>query len=155
MNFLLRLGLESNGMIIFIYPGSRSIPTYNVLKWATMIFLNFPNFFSIFLEFSFMRRLITKRNDTFRFPSFSAFFNLFWLEMKQKNGIFKKNFLFFWNFYYASGRNKTEREFLFSVFLGLFQPILALYVAKTVFFKIFSYVFGIFYYTLGRNETER
>ena len=33
-----------------------------------MIFLNFPNFFSIFLEFSIMRRVITKWNDNFFFP---------------------------------------------------------------------------------------
>ena len=79
IDFLLRVGLERNGMIIFIFPIPRSIPTYYVMKWATMIFLNFPNFFSIFLEFSFMRRLITKRNDNFCFLSFSAFFNLFWL----------------------------------------------------------------------------
>ena len=79
MNFLLRVGLERNGMIIFIFPVSRSIPTYYVLKRATMIFLNFSNFFSIFLEFSIMRRVVTKQNDNFCFLSFSAFSNLFWL----------------------------------------------------------------------------
>ena len=34
MNFLLRVGLERNGMIIFIFPVSRSIPTYYGWKWS-------------------------------------------------------------------------------------------------------------------------
>ena len=79
MNCRLRVRLEWNGMIIFIFPVSQSTPTYYVLKWATMIFLNFSNFFSIFLEFSITCRVGTKRNGNFCFPSFSAFFNLFWL----------------------------------------------------------------------------
>ena len=97
MNFLLRVGLESNGMIIFIFPVSRSIPTYYVLKLATMIFLNFLKFFPIFLEFSITRRVGTKRNDNFCFPSFSAFLNLFWLEIKPQ-WYFLNFLLFFLNF---------------------------------------------------------
>ena len=34
MNFLLRVGLERNGMIIFIFPVSQSIPTYYGMKWS-------------------------------------------------------------------------------------------------------------------------
>ena len=88
MNFLLRVGLERNGMTIFIFPVSRSIPTYYGLKWS--------------------------HNDIFIFSEFVYYFyGIFW---------------------YVSGRNKTERWFLFSIFLGLFQPILALNKATMVFF---------------------
>ena len=67
---------------------------------ATMVFLNFWNFFSMFLEFSITCRVGTKRNDNFCFPSFSAFFNVFWLEMKSQwySFNFFKFLLFFWNF---------------------------------------------------------
>ena len=82
MNFLLRVGLERNGMIIFIFPVSRSIPTDYGLKWIHNSIFIFSEFFSIFLEFSITRRVETKRNDNFCFPSFSALFNVFWLEMK-------------------------------------------------------------------------
>ena len=113
--FLWRVGLERNGMIIFIFPVSRSIPTYYVLKWATMIFLNFPNFYSIFFEFSITRRVITKRNDNFCFLSFSAISNLFWLQMKTKRNFFNF-FLFFWNFLLCVRleRNRTI-VFIFSI----------------------------------------
>ena len=61
-----------------------------------MVFSNFPNFFTIFLEVSIMRRVGTERNYNFRseerrvgtewngnfyFLSLSALSNLFWLEM--------------------------------------------------------------------------
>ena len=49
---------------------------------AIMVFFSFLNFFAIFLEFYISRRVGTKRNDTFYILSFSAFSNLFWLEMK-------------------------------------------------------------------------
>ena len=93
MNFLLRVGLESNGMIIFIFPVSRSIPTYYGLKWSHNGIFKFFEFFTIFLEFSITRCVGTKRNDNFCFPSFSAFFNVFWLEMKPQWYFF--NFLKF------------------------------------------------------------
>ena len=63
MNFLLRVGLERNGMIVFIFPVSQSIPTYYGLKWSHNGILKFSEFF----------------------------------------------FLFFWIFYYESGRNEMER----------------------------------------------
>ena len=68
-----------------------------ILAWnkATMVFFNFLDFFLIFLQFSITRRVGTKRNDNFYFPSFSAFFNLFWLEMK-----LQRYFLIFWIFYW-------------------------------------------------------
>ena len=51
---------------------------------------------------------------------------------------------FFGIFYYALGRNETERQYLFSFFLGLFQPILALSEAITVLYS-FSNFFAIFF----------
>ena len=93
MNFLFRVGLERNRMIIFIFPISRSIATYYGLKWSHNGIFIFSEFFSFFLEFSITRWVGTKRNDNFCFPSFSAFFNVFWLEMKPQWYFF--NFLKF------------------------------------------------------------
>ena len=42
---------------------------------------------------------------------------------------------FFRIFYYELGGNETERQYLFSFFLGLFQPIFAWKEAITVFFN--------------------
>ena len=48
---------------------------------------------------------------------------------------FYEFFCYFYEiFYYALGRNETERQDLFSFFLDLFQPILALNEAIMVFF---------------------
>ena len=65
-------------------------------------------FFTIFLEFYITRRVGTKRNDNFYFPSFSAFSNLFWLEMKPPP-YFLIFWLFYWNFLLRVGleRNGT------------------------------------------------
>ena len=61
-------------------------------------------------------------------------------------------------FYYALGRNETERKYLFSFLLGLFHPIQALNEVIIIFFNFFQflyYFFGLFYYALDWNETER
>ena len=82
MIFLLCVRLERSGIIILF---SLFLGLFQpIMAWneATMVFLNFWNFFSMFLEFSITCRVGTKRNDNFRFPSFSAFFNVFWREMK-------------------------------------------------------------------------
>ena len=74
-------------------------------------------------------------------------------------------FEFFCNFfgilYSGSGRNPSERFFffkiLFSLFLGLSQPILAWKEAIMLFFNflnLFFYFFGIFYSGSGRNTME-
>ena len=60
-------------------------------------------------------------------------------------------------FYYAMGRNETERQYLISFFLGLFQPILALNEAIMVFFNFLNFFpifFGIFNYASGRDGTK-
>ena len=46
-------------------------------------------------------------------------------------------------FYYALGRNETEQQYLFSFFLGHFQPILALNEAILAFFNFLNF-FAIF-----------
>ena len=50
---------------------------------------------------------------------------------------------FFGIFYYALGRNQTERQYLFSFFLSLFQPIPALNDAILAFFNFLNF-FAIF-----------
>ena len=50
--------------------------------------------------------------------------------------IFFEFFCYFYGIlYYALGRNETERQDLLSLFLGIFQPILALNEAIMVFFS--------------------
>ena len=108
-NFLLRVGKERNGTIIFIFSLSHPFPTYFGLKW---------------------------RHNGFFFPFFEFFLQIF---------------------YYASDWKETERQFLFSPFLGLFQPILAWNEAIMVFFSLlnfFAFFFWIFSYASGRNETK-
>ena len=63
---------------------------------------------------------------------------------------------FFGIFYYALGRNETERQYLFSFFLGLFQPILALNEAILAFLNFFNF-FGLFFaFSIPRRVgTER
>ena len=55
-----------------------------ILAWKEYrtVFFKFLNFFDIFLGFSISRRVGTKRNDNFYILSFTAFYNLFSLEIK-------------------------------------------------------------------------
>ena len=125
MIFLLCVRLERSGIVIFIFPVSRSIPTSYILKWATIIFLNFLNFFSIFLEFSFMRRVITKRNDNICFPSFSAFFNVFWLEMKPQwySFNFFKFLMFFLEFSITRHVGTEQDDSFYFIPFSAFPPL--------------------------------
>ena len=102
-------------------------------------------FLLIFLEFSITRRVGTKRKCNFYFFHSSAFSNLFWLGMKPQRYffIFWFFFSFFGIFYYLSGKNGTERQFLFFLFLGLFQPILVWNEAITLSFNFLNF-FAIF-----------
>ena len=61
---------------------------------------------------------------------------------------------FFGIFYYASSGNETELQFLFSPFLGLFQPILAWNEATMVFFDFFSLFLEFSIYLSGKNGME-
>ena len=60
-------------------------------------------------------------------------------------------FFFFRIFYYALRRNEAERQYLFSFFLGLFQPILALNEAILEFFNFLNF-FAILNFASGREE---
>ena len=84
MNFLLRVVLERNGMIISFFPVSRSIPTYYGLKWRHNGIFIFSEFFFYFFGFSISCRVGTERNNNFYFLSFGAVLNLFFLQMKPK-----------------------------------------------------------------------
>ena len=111
-NFLLRIGLEGNETIVFIFVSFSAISNQFLLeKKPQQFFSNFLNFFAIFYEFSITRRVGTKRNDNFYFPCFSVYSNLLCLVMSH-NDIFKFSeffFYFFGIFFYASGNNETER----------------------------------------------
>ena len=92
-NFLLRIGQERNGTIIFIFSLSQPHPTYFGSKWGSngifLIFLLF--YFGIFYYTSGTNG--TERNDNFYFLSFPAFSSLLWLKMKPQ-----WYFLIFWMF---------------------------------------------------------
>ena len=108
MNFLLRVGLERNGMIIFIFPVSRSIPTYYGMKWSNNGIFKFSEFFfSIFLEFSITCRVGMEWNGTiiFIFSLFGQVSTYFFFKWSQ-NGIiliFWIFLLFVWNFLLGIG----------------------------------------------------
>ena len=147
-------------MIIFAFPISRSIPTYYGLKWSHNSIFKFLEFVFYFFRFFFTCRVGTKWNDNFCFPSFSAFFNLFWIEMKPQwiFFIFLNFFLFFWNFplRVRLARNMTI-VFIFSR-SQRFPPYFGLkwsHNSILQFFEFFCYLFGILYYALGWNETKR
>ena len=78
---------------------------------------------------NFLLRVEWERNGTaifiFSIPRpFPTYFGLEW----SHNGIFgffDFFFSFFGIFYFLSGKNGTERQFLFFLFLGIFQSILA------------------------------
>ena len=85
---------------------------------------------------------------------FPTYFGLKWTH----NGIFFifEFFCYFVGiFNYATGRNGTEWEFLFSLFPIIFQPIFAWNEAIMVFFSFSNFFYGIFYFASGRNKTER
>ena len=99
-----------------------------------------------------MRRVGTKIFICSLFRSFPTYFGLKW----SSNGIFEFFCYFFGIFYYGSGTNGTEREFLFSLFLCLLQQILAWNEVIMVFFNFLNF-FAIFLkFSLTRRVgTER
>ena len=114
------------------------------------------NFFAIVLEFCITRRVGTKLNDNIYFLSFSAFSNLFWLQMK-----LYWHFLIFWiflqffgnfNLCVRLGRNETI-IFIFSLSLPFPNYFGWKWCHNGIFFLLFWYFFGIFYNVSGRNET--
>ena len=111
-----------------------------------MVFSNFFNFFAIFLEFSIPSRVGTHRNYFFFFFSLSWLFATYFGQKRSYDGIFKffECFCYFFRiFYYGSGKHTLKRFFLFSLFLGLFQPILVGKEAIMVFSNLLNF-FAIF-----------
>ena len=147
------VGTHQNNFFYFLFPSlSQSILAR---KEAQMVFLNFLNFFAIFLEFSIPGRVRTHRNDFFYFLSFSAFPNLFWLEKKPK-----WCFLVFWIFlailYSRLGKNWSERFFLFFLFLGHSQPLLAWKEAIMVFLNFLNFFANFLEFSVtGQVEIDR
>ena len=93
------------------------------------------------MKISFTRWVGTKRNDNFYFLYFSAFSNLFWLEMKPQwyYLIFWFFFFFFLEFFIACRVWTERKDNFYSLFLGISQPILAWNGAITVFFNLFNF----------------
>ena len=110
-----------------------------------MVFLFFFTFFAIFLEFYITRRVGTKRNYNFYFPSFSAFCILFWLEMKPQPYflIFLIFWLFYLNFLLRVGQERNGTITFIFLLSIIFQPILAWNESLMIFFN-FYYFFAIF-----------
>ena len=100
-----------------------------------------------------------ERNETIIFIfslswPFPNYFGLKWCH----NGIVEFFCYLFEIFYFALGWNETERQYLFSFFLGLFHPILALNEATMVFSNFlifFCNFFGIFNYESSRDGTKQ
>ena len=65
-------------------------------------------------------------------------------------------YYFFGIFFYELGRNETERQDLFSFFLDLFQPFLALNEAIMVFFNFLNFFAVFLEFSITRQVgTER
>ena len=103
-----------------------------------------------------MGRVGTHRNDFFFIFSisrpFPTYFGLKW----SYDGVLKffEIFCYFFGIAYSrSSRNPSERLFLFFLFLGLSNPILAWKEAMMVFPNFLNF-FGILYYGMGRNASE-
>ena len=146
--FLLRVGWERNGTAFFIFSISRPFPTYFVgtkrndifyflyistfsnlfwlgmkPQWYFFILLNFVIFF-----WNFLLPVRSEGNGkTIFIFSLSRHFPTYFVMKWSHNGIFL--FFYFFTFfgilYFPSSTNGTERQFLFSPFLLIFQPILA------------------------------
>ena len=81
-NFLLCVGLERNGTMIFIFSLSQPFPTYCGWNEAIMVFFNLLNLFFLFFWY-FVLRIGLERNGTiififFRSHSFQPYFGFFW-----------------------------------------------------------------------------
>ena len=107
--------------------------------------MDFYHFFSFF--WNLLLRVEWERNGSaiFIFSIPRPFPTYFCLELIHSGIFLFFNFFFsfFGIFYYLSGKNGSERQFLFFLFLGLFQSILAWNEAITVSFNFLNF-FAIF-----------
>ena len=130
---------------------------------ATIVFLNFLNFFAIFLEFSITGRVGTEQTCNFYFLSFWAFLNLFLLQMKPKwySTIFLSFFSICSEFSITHLVGTKRNETIIYIF-SLSRPFPPNFCLKRShnciflrFFEFFCYFFWIFYYVSCRNGTEQ
>ena len=157
LSLIPRVGTKRNDNFLFSLFFSRF---QLFLAWEVAI-IGFFNFLKIFTIFgNFLLHVGRERNGTTIFifsisRHFPPYFDLKW----SPNGIicfFDFSSFFFGIFYYPSGRNGTERQFLFFIFLGFSQPILSWNEAITVFFNLLNF-FAIFleYYLKRQGGTKR
>ena len=115
----------------------------------------FFNFYAIFLEISIMRWLERNRTSIVIFflsRPFPTYFGYKW----SHTGIFYFFAIFFGNFNYAPGTDRTKLQFLFSPFLIFFQPILARNGAIMVFFSFLNFFVIFLQFSITRQVgTER
>ena len=108
-----------------------------------MLFFNFLNFFTIFLEFSILGQVRTHPNDFLSFHSFRAFPNLFWFEKKAYWYflIFLIFVLFFWNSLFRVGQELIET--IFFIYFHSLTAILNLFWLEKKQCRCFFYFFAI------------
>ena len=118
------------------------------------VFPNFLNFFAIWLEFSILGRVETRRKDFYYFLSFSAFPILFRLEMK-----LWWCFLIFWIFlvFLFSFLLRVGKEHISTIFiiLSLSRPFSHSILAWNEAMLVFSNFFEFFCYFFKISITSR
>ena len=150
------------GTIIFILKPSRPVPTcIGLKKMPKWCFSVFKIFFAIFF-FNYLLGVGLEIIGTIIFIlTLSRPFPTKFCLARCHNGVFLIVWiflLFFLILYYGSGKKCSERKFLFSLVLGLSQPVFTWKVAIMVFFSLFFnflLFFGILYNGSGRKWLER
>ena len=144
------LSTERNETIIFLFDLWAFSSLFG-LKWShSCIFWFFLNYILFF--WSFLLRVRSEGNGkTIFIFSFSRPFPTYFGMKWSHNGIFLFFYFFFSFFgilYFPSGRNGTEIQFLFSLFLPIFQPILAWkeFIMGFFFYFFFAIIFLLFFF---------
>ena len=143
-------------MIIFIL----SLWAFSNKFWHGMppklYFFNFLKNLSIFLEFSITHRDEAEQNDNFYFLYFSAFCNLFWLEMKPHWYC-----LIFWffglfvEFFIARRIGAKRNDNFYFISFSAFSNLFWLEMKSQWYFLIFWFFFLFFWNFLLPVELER
>ena len=151
-----RVGTNWNDFYYFL-----SFLAFPNLFWLEMIplwcFFNFFNFFWFFF-FNFLLRVLQELKGTiFLISSLSRSYPTYFGLKRNHNGVFFLIFCYLFGIlYYRSGKNSSERFFLFFLFLGLPQHILAQKEAKKVFSNFFNFfAFFLKFSMTGRAGTRR
>ena len=106
------------------------------------MFFNFLNFLLFFSEFSSTGLVWTEFRTEIFFPSFSVYLILFWLKLMPKRGflIFSIFYIFFQNFLPRAEDERNSRLNIFSLFLVLSRPVLAINNARKRFFNFWIFL---------------